>query len=159
MKLLVLSDSHGKKFEDISPLFPPDWAECDAVVHCGDIESMSFLDSLYAYFPTAYVVRGNCDKYDHEDLPGTLLFRVGSVCVAVVHGNSARHTPHGLIASFLPERPDLLLFGHTHRRFAEVVEGVLCINPGSVARPRDGRASLAVVEILGTDIQYRFEYL
>jgi predicted phosphodiesterase len=46
---------------------------------------------------------------------------------------------------------DLLAFGHTHRPWHRVVDGVQFLNAGSVGRPKDGdwRASYALVD-LGT---------
>jgi len=38
---------------------------------------------------------------------------------------------------------DVLLLGHTHRQHAEVVDGTLVLNPGSVGQPRDGNPDAA----------------
>jgi hypothetical protein len=43
----------------------------------------------------------------------------------------------------------VLAFGHTHRAFSRLVDGVLFVNPGTVGRPDDGdpRASYAILDI------------
>lgn len=47
---------------------------------------------------------------------------------------------------------DVLCFGHTHRPWSRVVEGITFINTGSVGRPKDGdwRAGYVIVDV-GTD--------
>ena len=46
---------------------------------------------------------------------------------------------------------DVLCFGHTHRPWVRVVEGVTFVNTGSVGRPKDGdpRAGYVVLEVGG----------
>ena len=36
------------------------------------------------------------------------------------------------------ERPDAVVFGHTHKRFCETLDGVLFFNPGYAGRPKLG---------------------
>ncbi len=50
---------------------------------------------------------------------------------------------------------DLIAFGHTHRPWHRVVEGVHFLNTGSVGKPKDGdwRAGYALVEV---DEEVRF---
>jgi len=59
------------------------------------------------------------------------------------------------------ERPELLIFGHTHRPFVKRIGSTTILNPGSVGQPRDGnpQSAFAVVdlEILSVN-QYRTDY-
>ena len=43
---------------------------------------------------------------------------------------------------------EVAMFGHTHKPYDRVVDGILCLNPGSVSYPRqaDRRPSFLVIE-------------
>ena len=45
------------------------------------------------------------------------------------------------------------LFGHTHVAMMEEKDGLLILNPGSVSRPRNGKASFAVLETDGEKLK------
>ena len=46
------------------------------------------------------------------------------------------------------EKPDVVVFGHTHQRFAETINGVLYLNPGYSGKPRQGtERSVALLHI------------
>ena len=53
---------------------------------------------------------------------------------------------------------DLIAFGHTHKPWHRVVEGIHFVNAGSVGRPkdRDPRACYAVVAVEGTNVDVNF---
>ena len=58
---------------------------------------------------------------------------------------------------------DMVVFGHSHRPFVRLIDGVWFVNTGSVGRPDDGdpRSCYAVLEITGRDIivqHYRLIY-
>jgi predicted phosphodiesterase len=59
---------------------------------------------------------------------------------------------------------DLIAFGHTHRPWHRVVEGVHFLNTGSIGRPKDGdwRAGFVIVDVVGaaeTHVEFvRVEY-
>ena len=36
------------------------------------------------------------------------------------------------------ERPDVVVFGHTHKRFCETLDGILYLNPGYAGQPKFG---------------------
>jgi putative phosphoesterase len=67
------------------------------------------------------------------------------------------------IASKEVQRPDAIIFGHSHREFARLVDGVWFINTGSVGRPDDGnpRACYALLNIdpQGLEVEhFRLDY-
>ena len=46
------------------------------------------------------------------------------------------------------EKPDLVVFGHTHKRLAETMNGVLYLNPGYSGKPRLGtERSVALLHV------------
>ena len=55
------------------------------------------------------------------------------------------------------ERPDVVVFGHTHQRFCESLNGVLYFNPGYAGQPKLGaERSVAILHCDGKEI--RVEY-
>ncbi|MBA4602648.1 metallophosphoesterase [Thermoactinomyces mirandus] len=128
MKVLVISDSHGrtKLLNEIVERVRP-----DHVIHCGDFcTSRQNLPS-----GSLTVVRGNCDW---ETVPEEQIFETGSLRFFVTHGHR-----HQVKYSLLPIRyraqetgADIACFGHTHLPICEKDEGILLINPGSISYPR-----------------------
>jgi exopolyphosphatase/guanosine-5'-triphosphate,3'-diphosphate pyrophosphatase len=95
-----------------------------------------------------------------KSLPEEWRTEVAGADVLVVHGSPLSDndrifsslTPRALaskLATVEGPRPDVLVCGHTHAPFAEVVDDVLVINCGSAGRPADGdpRGSLAVADL------------
>lgn len=59
------------------------------------------------------------------------------------------------------DRPELVIFGHTHRPFVKEVGSTIFLNPGSVGQPRDKnpRSSFAVVDLQSLSVnRYRVDY-
>jgi diadenosine tetraphosphatase ApaH/serine/threonine PP2A family protein phosphatase len=60
-----------------------------------------------------------------------------------------------------PANADVILFGHTHKPYTKLVDGVLFVNVGSVGKPKDGdwRACYADVDLSGPKVTFaRVEY-
>ncbi len=89
--------------------------------------------------------------------------------ITLVHGNQTLNTVYvtedrsdtflDKMATALGARPeDVIAFGHTHKPWQRVVEGVQFVNTGSVGRPKDGdwRACYAslVVEASGVEVEF-----
>ena len=54
-------------------------------------------------------------------------------------------TADSLKARIARERPDMVVFGHTHKAFCETIDGVLFFNPGSAGKPGFGRGRTAAI--------------
>lgn len=54
---------------------------------------------------------------------------------------------------------DVIAFGHTHKPWHRVVEGIHFLNTGSVGRPKDGdwRAGYVLLEVGGGEVKIEFE--
>ncbi|HEY5061930.1 MAG TPA: metallophosphoesterase family protein [Gemmatimonadaceae bacterium] len=83
----------------------------------------------------------------------------------LVHGNQALNTVYvtedcsddfllGMGRSLGARAGDVVAFGHTHRIWHRVVDGVHYVNTGSVGRPRDGdpRAAYVLLEVTESDV-------
>lgn len=57
---------------------------------------------------------------------------------------------------------DVVMFGHTHKPFLKTVDGVTCLNPGSISYPRqvDRRPSYMVIDVSEEgDFEFRPVYI
>ncbi|PIC62829.1 YfcE family phosphodiesterase [Sporosarcina sp. P13] len=139
MKIIVLSDSHGDTatVQQIAAL------PADAIFHCGDSELLAD----HPLVQDMHIVRGNCDLDDR--LPASVVQKVGKDTVLVVHGHEHDVKRSLLTLSYAAaeQQATIALFGHSHLYGAEMIEGVLFVNPGSTTQPRGGKsASYAVIE-------------
>lgn len=149
MLFLVFSDLHGslsglQRLKTAIEAFSP-----DALIDLGDsfrgaFDSDSsavaeFLSGLSA--PTIFV-KGNCD-FDSDG------YRVGATLE-----DSLDLTLFGKAFHLSHKPPTRLgyqgyLFGHTHRKTLYQDGGVVYCNPGSIALPRDGKESFALMDESG----------
>lgn len=133
MKIIIFADSHrnvGVMEEAVLRERP------DHIIHLGDLESdASELERRFPQLPMASVP-GNCDLRPVGE--PRLLFELAGKRFFVTHGH-LYHVKMGLeslVNAALASGADVCLFGHTHVRHFEEVEGMLLINPGSVGYNR-----------------------
>ena len=125
MKLGVISDTHGLYDEAVGRIF----AGVDAIVHAGDIGKLDIIARLERIAPV-FAVEGNNDWFGLyptervEEMSGRRVF------IRHIFGelHQLDRAAHQVIES---ERPDVLIFGHSHRPYSERVGGTLLFNPGS----------------------------
>ena len=152
LSCIVLSDSHGrvKNVEKLKPLFE----ENGMVVHLGD--GASDLRLFAREDPEKFIVlKGNCDfSYGMDEY----VLEAEGVRVLCCHGHKygVKTGLSRLVARAKELGCTVALYGHTHRAFNEVVDGVLCVNPGAAGdfvKPsycylalHGGRATAVIVE-------------
>lgn len=135
MRIGVLSDTHLS-----SPDPQLDWivedilAGSDIILHAGDIVSIRVLEHLQEKGVIA--VCGNMDDYDiMEAVPQTRLIQAGGKRIGLIHGwGSKVGLEERILACLEPEKPDIIVYGHSHRPFWGKVHGVGMFNPGSALR-------------------------
>lgn len=136
MRLLVLSDSHGRRnmLYDAITLHP----EADAVIFLGDGERD--FASIREQFPSQkfYAVCGNCDFYSMN--PAFLLERFDGKLVYGAHGHNegVKHSLVMLAQKAQSCGASIALYGHTHVPDTRYENGVLLFNPGSASLGRYG---------------------
>jgi putative phosphoesterase len=131
MKIGVISDTHGFLDRNILELF----AGVDHILHAGDIGYASIILELEAIAPVTAVI-GNTD--------GGISFRE----TETVELASRKFLVHHIVNPLAPgdrikgrierEEPDVVVFGHTHKKFCETIGGVLFFNPGYSGKPKFG---------------------
>ena len=143
MRVLLTADTHGPRHR------LPSWlleaaGGADFVVHAGDVCDLGTLQALAGVAPV-YAVQGNRDLGLH--LPERLALNLAGIAIGVVHGHQGPggETPERAWQTFLP-RPDVIVFGHSHRHLLERRGSTWLLNPGSPTSPKDGRPSAMILE-------------
>ena len=121
--IAILSDTHGLLRESVMT----ELAEADCFIHAGDIDTPYIIESIQKLGDT-YVVRGNNDKEWAEDLPESITVTIEGVRFFIVHNKKD-------IPKYLTDI-DVVVYGHSHKYSAEIINGVLFLNPGSCGKRR-----------------------
>lgn len=137
-KYIIISDSHGNK-EGVEKLLSS--VEHDGVIFAGD-----GIGDLENYSRDIYMVRGNCDFFSKI---GTLI--VKDICgtkTMITHGHlySAKSGMGGLIAAAKENNVQLVIFGHTHIPFFEVIDGITFVNPGTFKKSVFHKSTYSTVD-------------
>src|SRR3954453_2636672 len=128
-KVLVVSDSHGltKELEDLRSRHLND---VELMIHCGDSEMMPDDKVMNGYL----TVKGNCDfggpLETTTEIAGRKFF--------ITHGHkySVKTSLMNLSYKAAEVGANIVCFGHSHVLGAEVIGGILFLNPGSIRLPR-----------------------
>jgi putative phosphoesterase len=139
-KIGVISDTHNFLDLKIAKLF----AGVDYILHGGDIGLPWLVLELESIAPVTAVL-GNTDD-------GRLHFKETELIELAGRSFLVHHivTPHDLDdplrARLTRARPDVVVFGHTHKPFCETINGTLFFNPGYAGKSRFGMArSVAIL--------------
>lgn len=162
MKIGVLSDTHNY----LDPQIPPLLAGCEHILHAGDIGLPSILGQLETVAPVTAVL-GNTDDprfgYDLTrgvELEGlkVLVHHIVNPRVLMAPVPDAHQPEDSFRARVARDKPDLVVFGHTHKPFFETINGIAFLNPGYAGKPRFGmERSIAILHSQGNSV--RPEYI
>jgi putative phosphoesterase len=150
VKIGLISDTHN--FFD--PRLPEIFDGVDHILHAGDVGDRLILGELEAIAPVTAVL-GNNDV----DLPirETAITLLGGKKFFVHHIITPGLGTQPVQARIRAELPDVVVFGHTHKAFAEEIDHMLFLNPGYAGRQRFKlERSVAVAEIVDGRFSYRF---
>ena len=131
IRIGLISDTHGRLDPRALEIFERETVE--AIVHAGDIGGPDILWGLTAIAPVTAVLGNN----DHAGVPGWMLDPVAQLALGG-HRLAAVHVLGHLKP--IPDDVHVVVHGHTHVATAvrDPRSGALCVNPGSVSRPRAG---------------------
>lgn len=130
----VVSDTHIPDRANVLPQkILDEFAKVDMVIHAGDILDPDVLEKLRTVCPKVVAVRGNMDSDRiKNDLPAKVLIKIGARTIGITHGiGNPKNLPAYLENEFKKEKPDIVIFGHSHVPCNEERKGVLYFNPGS----------------------------
>lgn len=172
MKLLIASDIHGsikyaKKLADVYERENP-----DMIVLLGDIlyhgprndlpeeyAPKEVVSLLNGYKDKILCLRGNCDAYVDSMV---LDFGLCDDLSVIFDGKNRIYMSHGHVYNpdNLPNVSggDIFLYGHTHIAKDEIINGVRCINPGSISLPKNGQKNSYVIYDDGIFTWYDTEF-
>ena len=131
MKIVVFSDSHGK--ESRLERIVEAQSQVDCYIHLGDgYGDAEYLRLVYPSLPLLAVC-GNCDRncFDTD----TKLITLARKRILYTHGHryDVKQSMSSLMRAAREENADIVLFGHTHSPFYEIVDGIHFLNPGNVS--------------------------
>ena len=144
-KILVLSDNHRKlDFVEKVLKLHPDIQMC---IHLGDSEGEGEVQALLPKGCESYFLQGNNDFFSY--LPKDVEVRIGKERCFLTHGHlyGVNFGLERLSEEARDRNCSMAFFGHTHKPCNRVVNGVHCINPGSISFPRqeDRRPSYSLL--------------
>lgn len=128
----LVSDTHGRFDAALERVFHG----CDCIVHAGDVVGPAILRALARIAPVE-AVRGNNDVGElGRGLPDELVVELGELRAFVVHELGKPERPRPCLREPLERvRPNIVVYGHSHRPGVALVRKVLYVNSGS-AGPR-----------------------
>ncbi|HEY2328192.1 MAG TPA: metallophosphoesterase family protein [Verrucomicrobiae bacterium] len=150
MKIGVISDTHGYLDPRVEKIF----AGVEHILHAGDIgEAMIALEMQFIAPVTT--VLGNTDL--GLTFPLTETVELAHKKFLVHHIVSPRELSNTVAARIAKDKPDAVIFGHTHKKFAETVNGILFFNPGYAGKPKLGtERSVAILHLDDGKIRHEF---
>jgi putative phosphoesterase len=129
MKIGVISDTHN--FFD--PQIPELFKGVEHIIHAGDIGTVDILSELGKIAPVT-AVYGNSDSM--LPLNEVEVFELGRHKFLLQHIVQP-HTPAVLLSNRVQlEKPDVIVFGHTHKPFNQTIDGIWYFNPGYAGKTR-----------------------
>jgi uncharacterized protein len=150
MKLGLISDTHNY----LDPRVPKIFSGVDHILHAGDVGLPMLIAELEEIAPVTAVV-GNTD----EGLPlrETEVVVLGGKRFLLHHIVTPGAAPAHIAEKLQNETPDVVMFGHTHKPFAQQFGRTLYFNPGYAGKQRfDLERSVALMQINGGEISYQF---
>ena len=129
MKIGVISDTHGF----LDPRVPKLFEGVDHILHGGDVGAATVLFQLENIAPVTAVL-GNVDV--GMTLKLTEVVQLGGKKFLLHHIVEPRNLRQDLSETIVRARPDVVVFGHTHKPFCETIGGTLFLNPGYTGQQR-----------------------
>ncbi len=151
----LVSDTHGYIFPEVLGVV----ADCDIVVHAGDIMGKHILDDLHARNEQVIAVAGNNDipeRWPEAErdtviaLPRIAELELPGGVVAVEHGHEhgwASPDHAGLRAAH--PHAKMIVYGHTHHRMVDKSQDPWIVNPGAAGKVRNNGGPSCLVLTAG----------
>lgn len=135
MRVIVFSDTHGD-FRAADSIMVSNLNVCDHYIFLGD--GLQEFDIIKEKYPDKhyYCVAGNCDK---AEVPEEAVIEIYGTKIYLTHGHllGVKESLDRLIKNAKSAGAEIALFGHTHCRFNETINGIHVMNPGSASQPED----------------------
>ncbi|PLS14665.1 YfcE family phosphodiesterase [Bacillus sp. M6-12] len=150
MKIIVLADTHMPRMSKKLPeALRSGLKGAGLIIHAGDWRTADLYYELQQY-GRVEGVSGNVDGPDIKQLvPEKKLLIIEGFKIGIVHGHGKRLTTEKrALAAFDGEKPDVIVFGHSHIPSLSYTDETLLFNPGSPTdKRRQPRYSYGVITI------------
>lgn len=129
MKIGVVSDTHSHK---LPQQMLDDFRKVDLIVHVGDFCSPEDFN-VFKNITDVRAVFGNMDGLEIRGmLPEREIFEAEGMKIGLYHGHGSPEQVLGYVKKeFDKIKLDVVIFGHSHYPFNEVIDNTLYFNPGS----------------------------
>ncbi len=151
MKIGVISDTHGFLDPRVEKIF----TGVDHILHAGDIGYASLILELQFIAPVTAVI-GNCDS--DMDYRSTEIIELAKKKFLVHHIINPFALSETAKTAITKAKPNVVVFGHTHKKYSETIDGVLYFNPGYSGKPKFG-AERSVAILHCDESGMRAEYI
>lgn len=152
----------------------------DIILHVGDVTDIPTLKELENNFTITIAVSGEQDSAELKKyVEPKRVVEFANRRIGMIHGDQLLPAPtRGVVrrlqARFAKPAPvtdyydlllqqfdgvDAIIFGHTHRPYARVHQGVFLFNPGAASPMGERHASVGILEIEPRSISGRFVYV
>jgi hypothetical protein len=149
----VIADTH----DYLDPKVAEAFAGVQHILHAGDIGLPALILDLEQIAPVTAVL-GNTDFW--EEFKQTELVTLAGRKFLLHHIVDVRAPEPALRRRILRDKPDVVVFGHTHRPFSETIGQTLYLNPGYAGPRRFNQPrSVAVLECDGDGVRVEFKPL
>jgi len=157
MRLIVISDTHiPERIKALPNRILRQIKRGDVVFHCGDFTSLKVYENLRGIV-SLYGVVGNMDEKSlHSILPEKQVIEIRGKRIGIIHGWGSPIGLESRVYNSFDDKPDIIVFGHSHTRTNHMINNTLLFNPGSVAGGWNHEPSFGELFIENNDI--RCEY-
>ena len=150
MKIGVISDTHiAHKSEHVPGIILDVFKQMDMVMHAGDMVDLRVIDELKSVCPKVVAVAGNMDQEAvRKKYPEKEVLEISGYKIGLMHGcGSPLSLVELLKNAFKEDKPNIIVFGHSHKPMNEFIDGVLFFNPGSATDFTVDYNSYGIIEI------------
>lgn len=133
MKILVVSDSHGRN--NYLERAIDKVGDIDLCIHLGDLEGTErYLSNTLSC--QLEMVSGNNDYF--TDIEREKMIFIGKYKVLLTHGHRYRvnYGTDTIKEYAIQNGADIVMYGHTHIPLINIENNLTVINPGSISQPR-----------------------
>ena len=159
MKILILGDTHAQDAFFLRILEKE--KDYDVLLHTGDFEGSEIVYRELSDAPL-YCVAGNNDFF--TDAPYERVFELEGCRIFMTHGHryNLEKGYKKICRAALSNKAAIAVFGHSHMPAAKYCSGVLLLNPGSPAWPRQTERKPSYIVLTlekGRILSYEIRYL
>ncbi|MGL6173955.1 MAG: metallophosphoesterase family protein [Cellulosilyticaceae bacterium] len=149
MKILVISDTHSRvnRVDMLLKILKEQGIQ--HIIHAGDhLEDAKEIQRKYPHL-TVHMVPGNCDVEGYGPETSKLI-QIEDVLIFLTHGHkhNVKYEYEEVWIDAMAHDAKLAIFGHSHSAYKEKKQGIILLNPGSLAEPRDTTMpSFAIIDL------------